>query len=159
MNNSQVALHTHQALKQSPSREKHAEHIYRYCDHLLTSCTDAITEEDQSQNTKAIHCGHVVGEEVSVAYSYHTTYRALIPPLLDTHVEHKDVERDEDEDASQGEHREDNTCWRVLVAFPWDRIEGRVGGGGEGRRVKGNIVGREGADGHGLWKSKKALTV
>ena len=57
---------------------------------------------DWSKNTKNLQKDHVVGEDVRVACCCPCWYRALMPPLLETHVEDEDVEWEEEDEVDEG---------------------------------------------------------
>lgn len=81
-----------------------------------------------------------------MAYCHPSMNGAMTPPLLDTHVEDEEVEREED-DVGEGD---DDSAGCGEGALYEERIEEIE------RRGKGNIEGREGVHGHGLWERTRS---
>lgn len=57
---------------------------------------DTTTHDGGAYDIDQIYCDHVVGKQVTVV---HRRAGTLLPPLLETHVDDVDTEREEEEDA------------------------------------------------------------
>ena len=59
----------------------------------------------------------MVGEDVRVAHCCPCRHRALTPPLLETHEDDEDVERDEEQKVAEGVDGVDDIAGNGVLAF------------------------------------------
>ena len=139
VNNSQVALHTGEEVKQNLSQGGDSPDAVPYIHHLF-ELDKATTEEDcEPQDFIQLHDNRVIGEDVTV-FCCSRGRGSLFPPLLVTQVEDQEGER-EQEDVGDEESKIGKDAHSVTEALAEVKMEGGVGG--EVRRNKGD-VGKEG---------------
>lgn len=96
MDNSQVALHTSQAVKESLSRVSKEQSAIPKYQSSWTTCGDGKTVEAQSQNADDLHSDDVVNEDIRVACGS-CSGGATTPPPLEALPKDEDVDREEQE--------------------------------------------------------------
>lgn len=109
VNGSQVALHAGQEVEKHLPTSVDIEHVDAYIYHFRVISVDTRCHKYAAEDTHQLYDNHVVGEEVGMV-CHHAG--ALLLPLLETHVEDEDVDRQEDEDAGDGEGGHDITACR-----------------------------------------------
>ena len=144
MNNSQVALHTGEEVKQNLSECTDSPDAVPYHHHLCEFDTAATEEKCESQDFIQLHDDGVIGDDVTV-FGCSCGRVVLFPPLLVTQVEDQEGEREE-EDVGDAESKIDNDACSVTEALVEVKMEGRVGG--EVRRNKGDVGKEGGVDRH-----------
>lgn len=87
MDDSQVAVHTSQTMKQHLSRHDDNEKVNRL-HHPWITIEGTKTEEVASHNSNQLHGDHVVGEDVQVVRGY------VGRGSMETQAEDKDAERE-----------------------------------------------------------------
>lgn len=104
---------------------------------------DSTTNECGPYNTQQLYYDHLVGKVVRVA---HRHAGALLPPSLETQVENGDADREDGEDADDGEGCNAESASRgveAVVHLTKKACTGRLG-----TRRKGGIGGGRGVDWH-----------